>query len=58
MFVIGVKNKPMKMAFKKLSVFQLPFALNIEHWGNFKGGCQPVNGDSKGTQCPCNLGVQ
>ena len=49
MFVTAVKDKPMKMA-TKLMVFQLPFALNIEYGGNFKGGVALINGVSKGVQ--------
>ena len=36
MFVTGVRDKPMKMA-KRLMVFWLPFALNKEYEGNYKG---------------------
>ena len=45
MFVIGVSDKPMKMPKK---VFWPLFALNIEYERNFKVGCPPVNGGSKG----------
>ena len=37
MLVIGVRNKPMKMA-KKVDGFRLPFGLNNKYGGNFKGG--------------------
>ena len=41
MFVIGVRDKPMKMA-KRLMVFRPPFALNIKYRGNFKGGVSVI----------------
>ena len=49
MFVISVRDKPMKMG-KKLMVFRPPFALNNEYRGDFKGGCLPVNWGSKGAK--------
>ena len=36
MFIIGVRDKLMKTAKKKLMVFWLPF--DLEYGGNFKGG--------------------
>ena len=60
MLVIGVRGKPMKMA-KNVDGFQPPFGQNNEYRGNFKGGCPPVNGGSKGTvspHCLHSLGFQ
>ena len=43
MFVIGVRDKPMKMA-KKIDGFSATFALNIEYEENVKRGVLPLMG--------------
>ena len=58
MLVMGVRHKPMKMAKKRLMVFQLPFGLNNDYGGNFKGRCLPINGGSKEVQPPPKLWFQ
>ena len=49
----------MKMAKKKLMVFRLPFGLNNDYGGNFKGGCPPLTGVRRGlcTSLPTQFAV-